>query len=167
MNTNREHTIEEVATEHNEERQELKLQKFVKLLHKEPDLSEVKTSQISDDLKYLPISSIEMLLDELFFGLWQIDEFSFKQIGNDLHAQQTLKVFHPIAKLWINRVGVASMLLEMVDNVGDDGMAGTPNILSHLKAECLKNAARSLGKAFGRDLNRDVASQYKPIVPAE
>ena len=32
-----------------------------------------------------------------------------------------------------------------------------------LKAECLKNAALSLGKVFGRDLNRINKDTYKPF----
>lgn len=32
-----------------------------------------------------------------------------------------------------------------------------------LKAECLKNAALSLGKVFGRDLNRVNKDSYKPF----
>ena len=32
-----------------------------------------------------------------------------------------------------------------------------------LKAECLKNAALSLGKVFGRDLNRKNKDTYKPF----
>jgi len=31
-----------------------------------------------------------------------------------------------------------------------------------LKSECLKNAAQSLGKIFGRDLNRKNADKYQP-----
>jgi hypothetical protein len=31
-----------------------------------------------------------------------------------------------------------------------------------LKSECLKNAAQSLGKIFGRDLNRKNVDQYQP-----
>jgi hypothetical protein len=32
-----------------------------------------------------------------------------------------------------------------------------------LKAECVKNAALSLGKLFGRDLNRKNKDEYKPF----
>jgi hypothetical protein len=35
----------------------------------------------------------------------------------------------------------------------------------HLKAECIKNAAKSLGKYFGRDLNRgDMGGQFDDMV---
>ena len=32
-----------------------------------------------------------------------------------------------------------------------------------LKAECLKNAAQSLGKIFGRDMNRKIVDEYRPF----
>ena len=33
-----------------------------------------------------------------------------------------------------------------------------------LKAECIKNAANSLGKLFGRDLNRKKSDIYQPLI---
>jgi hypothetical protein len=36
----------------------------------------------------------------------------------------------------------------------------------HMKAECLKNAAKSVGKYFGRDLNRDYFEKYEPMIKA-
>ena len=33
-----------------------------------------------------------------------------------------------------------------------------------LKAECLKNAAQSLGKIFGRDLNRKQKDTFNPLL---
>ena len=32
-----------------------------------------------------------------------------------------------------------------------------------LKAECLKNAAQSLGKIFGRDMDRKIVDDYRPF----
>lgn len=36
-----------------------------------------------------------------------------------------------------------------------------------LKAECLKNAAQSLGKIFGRDLNRKQKDTFNPLLKKE
>jgi hypothetical protein len=33
-----------------------------------------------------------------------------------------------------------------------------------LKAECLKNASQSLGKVFGRDINRKTSDTFQPLV---
>jgi hypothetical protein len=77
----------------------------------------------------------------------------------------------------IRRTGAASIVI-MVDRV-PDGVIGVErnqwalnpsnkkaNALDmafpKLKAECLKNAAQSLGKVFGRDLNRKNKDTYKP-----
>ena len=34
----------------------------------------------------------------------------------------------------------------------------------HLKAECFRNACLSIGKSFGRDLNREFDDQYNPVI---
>ena len=34
----------------------------------------------------------------------------------------------------------------------------------HLKAECFRNACLSIGKSFGRDLNREFEDQYNPVI---
>jgi len=87
-------------------------------------------------------------------------------------------VIHPISGYEIRRVGAASVII-MVDRV-PDGVTGTERnrwALNHdnkkanamdlafgkLKAECLKNAALSLGKVFGRDVNRVNKDTYKPF----
>jgi len=89
-----------------------------------------------------------------------------------------LVVIHPISGYEIRRVGAASVII-MVDRV-PDGVTGTERnrwalnpdnkkanamdlAFGKLKAECLKNAALSLGKVFGRDVNRVNKDTYKPF----
>lgn len=117
----------------------------------------------------LVISHIETRLDEVYSGLWNVTNFRWQQIANEIVGCLTLEVFHPVCGVWIKREGSAAIQV-MMDKAPDnlaykdknlwalDMQNKKPNALytgfPKLKAECLKNAAKSLGMTFGRDLNR-------------
>lgn len=164
----------------NDERLRLLLQDFQSKLNKEPDPREFdKTSDGRAD--YLPISFVEMTLDELFLGLWSTENFKWSAITNEVQGSLELVVMHPITRTQIRRVGAGSIVI-MVDSLSQeekDRMSKQdrnlfalnpqnkkPNALDmafpKLKAECLKNAAQSLGKIFGRDINRKNKDVFKP-----
>ncbi len=143
-------------------REELRLQNFQRLLHVRPDDKELCSAREGNDGRYLPISAIEMRLDEYYFGLWELADFNYAIDNQQLHGQLNLRVFHPIAKTWITRVGVAA--LPLVNNEEQGTTDSLTTNLPHLKTECLKNATKSLGKAFGRDLNRDAWAKYQPML---
>ena len=147
---------------------EVKLQQFLRLLHRQPIPSDTRQHPRYQG-RYLPVSFIEMKLDELYFGLWETTHFEYHITGGEISARIDLRVFHPIAKLWITRTGVAAVPVQVY---GKPDLAKIvkafpvpmEKALPQLKAECIKNAARSLGKLFGRDLNREGEQAYKPIV---
>jgi hypothetical protein len=125
------------------------------------------------------ISHIEMTLDEMFFGQWKTENFRWHTIANEVQGSIELIVVHPVTGYEIKRVGAASVVItvdRVPDQIKDDPQLRNqwalspsnkkPNALDmafpKLKAECLKNAAQSLGKIFGRDLNRKNFDTYKP-----
>jgi len=128
----------------------------------------------------LVISHVEMTLDEFFFGHWRTQNFKWNAIANEVQGSLELVVVHPITGWEITRVGAASVVI-MVDKVPDEIKADPQArnqwalnpankkanamdlAFGKLKAECLKNAALSFGKIFGRDLNRAVVDEYKPF----
>lgn len=155
----------------------MKLQNFVKLLSTVPKRDELQKTPDGKAF-YLPIDFVETSLDELFYGLWETKSFEWKAIANEITASITLRVFHPTAKVWIERIGTASIAI-MVDKA-PEGLLGQernrwaldignkkPNALDmglpKLKADCIKNASLSLGNAFGRNLNRKFIDTYKPL----
>ncbi len=145
-----------------------RLQNFSKLLNKDPQQANVRKNPYANNSKYLPISFVEMKLDELFFGLWQTENFKTQVVMNEIVGSIDLLIFHPTANAWLRRTGSAAVQVQMKSGSGVlDAENKIKNTLTkdypHLKAECLKNAARSLGKAFGRDLNRDFEDSYSPI----
>ena len=152
------------------------LQKFQTRLNSQP--SELSVESTPDKkASTVVISHIEMTLDELFFGQWKTENFKWAAIANEVQGALELVCIHPVTGFEIRRTGAASIII-MVDRAPEN-IAGQernqwalnpsnkkPNALDmafpKLKSECLKNAAQSLGKIFGRDLNRKNADKYQP-----
>ena len=153
------------------------LQKFQQMLNAEPDAAGVESTPDKKACT-LVISHVETTLDELFFGHWRTENFKWSTIANEVQASLELVVIHPISGYELRRVGAASVII-MVDKVPDNLFGSDRNrwalnpdnkkanamdlAFGKLKAECLKNAALSLGKVFGRDLNRKNKDTYKPF----
>jgi hypothetical protein len=147
----------------------LNLQKFVKLTNKMPDQHEIMVNQHAGGTQYLPISYLEMGLDEIFFGLWETVNFKWERMGNEIVGSLDLRVFHPVANIWITRTGASATMIRLKkDSKSYELENKITNALEmdfpHLKADCLRNAVQSLGKLFGRDLNRKFTDIYKPLI---
>lgn len=155
------------------------LQKFQQRLNSEPPEGSLDKTP-DGKASTVVISHIEMTLDELFFGRWSTVDFKWSAITNEVQGSLELHVVHPITGETIVRTGAASVVIT-VDKVPDevkdnqqqknrwalDPSNKKSNALDlafpKLKAECLKNAAQSLGKIFGRDLNRKNRDFYSPF----
>lgn len=153
------------------------LQKFQQMLNAEPDAAGVESTP-DKKAQTLVISHVETTLDELFFGHWRTENFKWAVLANEVQASMELVVIHPISGYELRRTGAASVII-MVDKVPDNLFGSDRNrwalnpdnkkanamdlAFGKLKAECLKNAALSLGKVFGRDLNRRNKDTYKPF----
>lgn len=162
-----------------------RLEQFQKMLNKEPNRLELQPTPDGKAFS-LPISYVEMTLDELFFGQWGTENFKWSGIQNEVQGSIELIVTHPITGKEIKRVGAASISI-MVDALSKEEKASMTKqqINEHalnpsnkksnaldmahpkLKAECFKNAAQSLGKVFGRDINRKHTDVYKPLIHAK
>jgi len=162
------------------ELEKLLLQDFIRRLNQEPNPSEFEPTP-DGKAKTLPISFVEMTLDELFLGLWETKDFKWSAITNEVQGSIRLIYTHPVTGKKYSRVGAASIIIT-VDSLSDkekEEMSKQarnlyalnpenkkPNALDlgfpKLKAECLKNAAQSLGKVLGRDINRKKKDSFKP-----
>lgn len=154
----------------------IELQDFLRRLNSEPEVSELDRTA-DGKAKTLPISFVEMTLDELFLGVWGTTNFTTKLISNEVVGELELWVKHPITGDMITRSGAAGIIIQMDkapenltgqerNNWALDPSNKKPNALDlgypKLKAECVKNAAQSLGKVFGRDLNRKKNDKFIP-----
>ena len=153
------------------------LHKFQQMLNAEPDPLGVESTP-DKKAQTLVISHVETTLDELFFGHWRTENFKWAVLANEVQASLELVVIHPISGYELKRTGAASVII-MVDKVPDNVFGSDRNrwalnpdnkkanamdlAFGKLKTECLKNAALSLGKVFGRDLNRKNKDNYKPF----
>lgn len=152
----------------------LKAQNFMKITHKEPKNEEIAINTFANDSKYIPISFLEMNMDEMFFGLWETKNFQYMTVANEIVGSIEVRYFHPTFNTWLSRTGAAAVQIQMVSknkggtgDITDIGQKITNTLTKdfpHLKADCFRNAVLSIGKAFGRDLNRSFNDQYQPIL---
>ena len=141
------------------------LEGFQKLLNAFPDKTDVRVNAMANNSQYIPISVIESILDTYYSGLWQTVNFRYSVVANEIIGSIDLQVFHPVAKVWITRTGTASAMIQTVKDKPATVENKIKNTLvkdfPHLKSECIKNAAKSLGVRFGRALNRGKDDEYQ------
>ena len=135
------------------------LDQFAKKLNKKPQ--NVATNQQQGNYKYLPISHVQNLLNQIFLTRWQVKNFDYREIHMQLCGTLELWVFNPITKEWLVRQGTAATQIRCDRNSGKPIKNGLSMDLPRLQADCIKNAAKSLGKVFGADLNRKIEDHYK------
>ena len=141
-------------------------QKFSSYLNKQPNPKEIKVNEYANNSRYIPISFLEMSLDEIFLGLWKTKNFHAEVVANELVGTIDLYVFHPVAQVWLTRTGAAGVVVRSYEKTIDLSKKITNTLTldyPHLKAECFRNACLSLGKLFGRDLNRKFEDEYKKL----
>jgi len=134
--------------------------KFLKKLSTPPKPTAIRKNEYAGNSKYLPIAYIESQLDRLFPGTWQIKNITYQQLLNAVIVTVDLLVKHPISGEWLTFVGIAAS--DVQTKKGSkilDADTISPQALQRdipkVKAEALKNACKSLGNAFGRNLNRN------------
>lgn len=143
---------------------------FLKKINEAPPENELRPTP-DGQARSLPISFVQMKLDEIYIGQWGTSKLELTIFGNEIMGNLVLWVIHPITGLKIERPGTAAIQIT-VDAVPDDVKKDKkaknawaldmqnkkPNALKlsapKLKSECIKNAAATLGKVFGRDINR-------------
>ena len=143
-------------------------EKFTMGLNAQPEKSKIKKHQ---NIDYIPISAIEAELDRMYAGLWQTKNMNVRVVANEILVDLELHVFHPIAKMWLSRTGTGAATIKQVkDSAITDLDSKYKNTLQKdfpaAKALAVKNAAKSLGVKFGRNLGRkdNVSFDYKPMI---
>lgn len=145
------------------------IQDFTRKLNAEPDPREFEKTP-DGRAQYLPVSFVEMTLDEIFFGQWELTDIQTQQIFNEVVGNGILTVTHPVTGKTIRRAGFGAVVItqDKDASIADFNITKKKNALDltypKLKAEILKNAASSLGKVFGRDINRKQRDVFKPTL---
>lgn len=151
------------------EKTRILIQDFQRKLNVEPDPREFDRTP-DNRASFLPISFVEMTLDEIFLGQWELSEVHTQQIFNEVVGTGILTVWHPVTNRPIKRAGFGAVVITQDKDaaIADFNMTKKKNALDltfpKLKAEIVKNAAQSLGKVFGRDINRKAVDTFKPTL---
>lgn len=146
------------------------IERFTQIINTKPKPHELqKTPDGRADT--MGISFVETKLDEVYLRQWGTEDVQIMQIANEVLVWLTLWVIDPQTKNKITRSGFAAVQIMVdaaPDNVKSDYKAKNawaldmqnkkPNAMylafPKAKSLAIKNAAQTLGKSFGRDLNR-------------
>lgn len=129
-------------------------EEFLKIINADP--VDVKTSE-DESYKFVPISAIENALDEIFSAHWSWD-FQREFWGRGYATGKgILSVKNPVSGEWVSRSGTAA--IPLTKNIAMD--------YPKLESQTIINAAKKIGKAFGRDLNRDKDDEALPVIDVE
>jgi hypothetical protein len=141
---------------------------YLKHLHEQPKKTEQAVNKQAGGALYVPIGISEMKLDKLTGGLWSTKNESKQIVANELLVSIEVEYFHPVAKVWLTRLGVAAVPIQQSRGASITDMdAKIKNALVKnypaVKAQAFKNAVQSIGRTFGRDLNRSEQIEYHPF----
>jgi len=140
-----------------------RLLEFLNVLNQQPDPQQVKVNAFANNSHYLPIEYLESQLDIVFGGLWQLKHVGgVNFVGNSIAANVELRVFHPIAKIWLTRAGSGAVQIQLDQN-GFAKPKSVEKATGAALAMAEKNAIKKLGGLFGKYLNRggdEVAEYY-------
>lgn len=151
---------------------QLACEAFQRKLNENPPKEEIQINEQAGGAMYLPISFVQMKLDELYYGLWESEITHVQVVANEIIGYGTLTVTHPVTGGRLVRSGAGAVMVQMKSEKsgGNGRISDVENKIKntlvkdfpHLQAEIIKSAAKSLGKIFGRDLNRKHVDQYNP-----
>lgn len=136
------------------------LENYLKKMHAAPAPSTVKVNKLAGNSSYLGISHLEMELDRYFLGQWNflpVDGGS-RVLVNSVTYDGILQCLHPVSGFMLQRAGTGAVPIQVYKDTHP--RAGQPQdkaiqkAVGAAKSMAFKNACKSLGKRFGRDLNR-------------
>jgi hypothetical protein len=143
------------------------------LLNQDVNPKWVKEHPFAKDVYYIPIERIEWLLTQIFIR-WRVEILRSQLIGNSVEVTVRLWYIDPVHGDWTFQDGIGAQPLQTEKGAGSiefnklNSMA-VQQASPAAKSYAVKNAAKSIGKLFGRDLNRadhitfNMPSQFETI----
>lgn len=127
--------------------------------------------KVRNGKKYLPVSALESIMDAIFFGMWSTCNDSYQIVANEIGYIITVKFKHPFSGEWLERSGAGACQIRQISGASptdvDKKIKNALEMdLAHARANAFKNAVKSIGRFFGRDLSRkdeDVRPDYGQI----
>lgn len=137
-----------------------------KLTYIQQEPEEDKIISFDNGVRLLPFAVIEQYLDFLCDYNWSTKKFihSYTVINNlpsisasiELELSYTLGSSSPLSYIRRTLVGAVTYPLQFfkdINNNSDSDSLGNQHYAASAKSLCIVNAAKSIGKRFGRDLN--------------
>lgn len=143
---------------------DVELAKLQKILNAEPKKEWIKQHPFVSNYKYIPVERQEFLMT-MIFGRWRIEVLDTKIIANSVAVTVRVHYMHPVYKEWDYIDGVGAMPIQVDKGSGatDFQKMKTSAIqmsLPSAKTYAFKDAVETLGKIFGKDLNRKELISY-------
>lgn len=108
------------------------------------EAEEVKKAD-DGDYDFQPASHLKSLMDKIFGGEWSWD-MDRETVGRgEAIGKGHLTYRHPVTGVFVHRSGTAALVLGK----------GLRMDYPKLETACMVNAMKKIGRAFGRDLNKD------------
>ena len=127
-------------------------------LNQPPHASWIKDHPTAQNVKYIPIGIVEWLLTYIFVT-WRIEIRETKLIANAVCV--TIRLFYrdPVTgeERWTDGVGAAALQVNKGEMASDFDKIKSASVMiaaPMAKSYAIKDAAETLGKLFGKDLNR-------------
>ncbi len=138
---------------------------FNRYLNSEPPGDMIRTNKYAPAVKgkkpeYLEIGYICWLLDLFFIGNWTTKNFKWEFQYGSVVGTVELEYWHPVFEKYITRVGASGQDIKINKDTGGISGKALETLPGALKSECIKNAAKDIGNAFGRNLNRNFKQGY-------
>lgn len=134
-----------------------------KMFNANPPRAWLKKHKIIANYFYLPIDKVELLLDTMTLN-WECEIISYNLIANSLCVHCRLKVTHLDGSVRVmDGIGAAPIQVNAGASPIDQREMKSNAIMIALPAAygyALKNAAKRLGKIFGRDVERDDPTDF-------
>jgi hypothetical protein len=148
------------------------LDELLTMLGEQPDKRFVKAHKYlkkedGTPVVYQEIGFIEAKMDQIFRGLWNRKVVHQQNVANGYTVTVEVSVYNWVANVWITRSGMAAKAFQLekgaqpldFSKIKPTSIEGTiPNI----QTEAFKNAVKSLGNIFGRNLNREFKHGHAP-----
>lgn len=138
------------------------------LLNQEPKKEWIKDHPIAKNVKYLPIERVEWLLTNIFIK-WRPEVLREGILANSAYCTVRLHYKDPITGEWdwVDGVGAAPLQTDKGAGATDWTQIKSDAVMKGLpaaKSFAIKDAAETLGKLFGKDLNRKDDIGYGTLI---
>jgi hypothetical protein len=139
------------------------------LLNKKPNKEWVKVNPYANNAQYIPIERIELLLRKYYID-HRVEVKDIKNMFNGIVC--TVRIHLLTEAGWTFTDGVGASQIQTKKGTSPADLANINNNAIEMcapkaKAEAFKNAAKSLGRIFGSDLNRKEDLDYGILQPMD